>query len=173
MDDDEEIISGPRLKEVRHAVIGLLNELKVSEPPIDLNHIYHHFQKTLDVTIKGSDDLSDKVDAATKPIGRQVFIVFNNSKSVVRKRFSVAHELGHLHMGHVHGNSSIDLGSTNFDEQEANHFAANLLMPPTMLRKDIKSGMKDVDNLAKRYNVSTEAMWWQIDKSGLLNSLSR
>jgi Zn-dependent peptidase ImmA (M78 family) len=168
MDEAEAIPSGPKLKEVRHAAAALLKSLKITEPPVNLNIIYQQTKKTVDLIIHGTDDLSDRVDAVTKRSGDQVFIVYNKSKSVNRQRFSVAHELGHLQMGHVHGSSSIDLGSENFDEIEANHFAAHLLMPPDMLRKDIKDGNKDVKGLANRYQVSEEAMWWQIDKASLL-----
>lgn len=168
MDESEAIPSGPKLKEARHTDTAVLKSLKTTEPPVSLNAIYQHTKKTVNLKIHGTDELSEKVDAVTNRSGDQVFILYNRSKSVNRQRFSVAHELGHLQLGHVHGSSSIDLGSENFDEIEANHFAAYLLMSPTMLKKDIKAGIKDIKDLAKRYQVSEEAMWWQIDKAGLL-----
>jgi Zn-dependent peptidase ImmA (M78 family) len=171
MMDDEATNSGPKLKEVRHTATAIVKSLKITDPPISLNAIYHKTKETIDITIQGTDKLSDKVDAVLERSGDEIFILFNKSKSINRQRFSVAHELGHLHMGHVHGSSSIDLNSKNFDEVEANNFAAYLLMPPLMIRKDIKSGIKDVEELAKRYQVSKIAMWWQIDKAGLLGLL--
>lgn len=174
MEEDQRTPSSPRLTEARHAALGLLKNAKITAAPVRLNDIYQHAKKTLGVLIVGveEDAIGKKIDAVTKPgDGRDVFIVYNKNRHVHRIRFSVAHELGHLHLGHVHGNSSIDVGSENFDEIEANTFAAYLLMSPTLLRKDIKAGIKSVDRLAEKYQVSTEAMWWHIDKAGLLNLL--
>lgn len=97
----------------------------------------------------------------------------NKTKHVYRQRFSFAHELGHLNTGRVHGNHNINMNLNSKDSNEviANQFAATLLMLPSFLRKDIKSGIKDVKILAEKYQVSEEAMWWQIEKSGLVNLL--
>lgn len=65
----------------------------------------------------------------------------------------------------------MNLNSKDSNEVIANQFAATLLMLPSFLRKDIKSGIKDVKILAEKYQVSEEAMWWQIEKSGLVNLL--
>jgi Zn-dependent peptidase ImmA (M78 family) len=167
--DEEVIPAGPKLKEARHAASSLIKALKITEPPVSLNDIYQHYKKTSDLAIHGSSKLSDKVDGAIEHHGNQVYILYNKSKSVNRQRFSVAHELGHFHMGHVHGGTGINLDSASHGEIEANSYAAHLLMPPSMLRRDIKAGTKDVKALADRYQVSEEAMWWQIDKAGLLN----
>ena len=174
MDEDQKTPSGPRLTEARHAALGLLKLAKITSAPVQINDIYQHAKKTLGVIIVGVEEsaIGSKVDAVTKPgDGKDVFIVYNKARHINRTRFSVAHELGHLHLGHVHGNSSIDIGSDNYDEIEANTFAAYLLMSPAMIRKDIKSGLKDVEALAKHYQVSTDAMWWHIDKAGLLKLL--
>jgi Zn-dependent peptidase ImmA (M78 family) len=54
---------------------------------------------------------------------------------------------------------------TNIEEQEANLFAAELLMPESFLEEDIQSidvvDLEDeevIANLARRYQVSTQAM---------------
>ena len=74
-------------------------------------------------------------------------------------------------MGHTHGRSSIDLDSADNDEMEANAFAAELLMPQLMLAADIKRGNKNPEALAKKYQVSIDAMWWRLSKTGLINKL--
>ncbi len=171
MDETDDLPNSPKLKEARHAAAAIIKALKITEAPVTLNDVNNHIKKTVNLTVKGTNELSNNIDGVLKCVGDRVFILYNESKSVSRQRFTVAHEMGHLHMGHVHGNSSIDLGSDNFDEIEANHYAAHLLMPPSLLRKDIKAGLKKVDLLAKKYQVSEEAMWWQIDKAGLLKIL--
>ncbi len=61
------------------------------------------------------------------------------------QNFSIAHELGHYYLdGHIEniltdGMHSSDVGSlsTNIYEQEANYFASALLMPSSLIQKDI------------------------------------
>lgn len=170
MDETETLPAQAKLAEARHAALKLLQASKITSAPVRLNDTLPHVRKTFDVTIMGvaETQIGSKIDAVTKREGSDVYILYNKDRHINRQRFSFAHELGHLHLGHVHGGASIDLASQNFDEIEANQFAAQLLMPPAFLRNDIKGGMKDVAALAKKYQVSEEALWWQIDKSGLL-----
>lgn len=88
-----------------------------------------------------------------------------------RRRFTIAHELGHLFL-----NTTCGSGVENyFDEGkplevEADVFAAELLMPLAFLNKDlVKNAM--VEDLAWKYIVSKEAMGWKIAKSNLLRKL--
>ena len=55
-------------------------------------------------------------------------------------------------MGHVCNNDASD-----HREQEANEFAAELLMPLALLKKDYQK-IKVLKELAKQYTVSEEAM---------------
>jgi len=171
--EEEKQKSSPRLTEARHAAKGLLKAAKLSSAPIEINQLITTIRQTFDVTIKGvpNEMFSGKGDAMTQARGNCIFIIYNDSRSVVRKRFSTAHELGHLYIGHLHGNSSLDLNSDSFDEMEANAFAAHLLMPPDFLRKDIKSGIKNPEDLAKKYNVSLDALWVQLRSTNLFKIL--
>lgn len=163
------------IAKARHAASGLLKTAKLTSAPISINDLVNAAKLTFDLTVAPLPDkgFNGKGDAITQRHGDCVFIIYNNDKSVVRKRFSVAHEIGHLYLGHLHGNSSIDLNTDSFDEIEANAFAAHVLMPPNLLKNDIKSGNKNPEDLAKRYGVSVEAMWFQIRNSGLVNMLSK
>lgn len=92
-----------------------------------------------------------------------------------RRRFTVAHELGHLVMRH-HERFHIDLGTTAADghppdydwlsEREANDFAANLLMPDGEVRRLYKPS-KSVGGLADEFNVSAQAMSYRLINLGL------
>lgn len=163
----------PDLVKARHAAAGLLKEAKLTTVPVVVNDLIKSARVTFDVTVAAAPDklFKGKGDAMTQSRDSAIYIIYNDGRSVVRKRFSVAHELGHLYLGHLHGNSSSDLNTENFDEIEANAFAAQLLMPPSLLRKDIKAGIKNPEVLAKRYNVSIDAMWLQLRNAGLVNSL--
>lgn len=106
--------------------------------------------------------------------GRKVIAV-NESHSLLRQRFTIAHELGHLalHKGvevHVDQIFRINLRDSrsataeDVEEVEANAFAANLLMPAQWIRQDVAGEPLDLENeervhtLAERYQVSTQAM---------------
>lgn len=102
-------------------------------------------------------------------------IVVNTAHSQARRRFTIAHELGHLllHAGepvHVDQGLRINLRddrsatAEDLEEMEANAFAANLLMPAAWLRRDLAEGGIDLEDpnqvqaLASRYQVSPQAM---------------
>lgn len=174
--DEELKRTSPDIVKARHAAAGLLKSAKVTTSPVAVNDLVAAARSTFDITVAPlpNSQFNGKGDALTQARKQAIFIIYNNDKPTVRKRFSVAHEIGHLFLGHLHGNSSSDLSSEkNFDEIEANAFAAHVLIPPPMLRKDIKSGIKDPEKLAKKYNVSIGAMWLQIRNSGLVNSMMR
>lgn len=170
MDEADTLPAQAKLAEARHAALKLLQASRITSAPVKLNDTLPHVRKTFDITIMGATEaqIGSKIDAVTKREGTDIYILYNKDRHINRQRFSFAHELGHLHLGHVHGGSNIDLSSQNFDEIEANQFAAHLLMPPAFLRNDIKAGLKNVSELAKKYQVSEEALWWQIERAGLL-----
>lgn len=173
MDDDLAIANEPKFKEARHKAAALLRAAKITSPPVSLNAVYQLAQKEFGVVIVEADEavVGSGRDAMLVNRNGQLVILYNKSRPQVRQRFSVAHELGHLYFGHVLGNSSLHHGYKNYDEQEADCFAAFLLMPPNLLRTDIKNKIKDVDELAKLYGVSKDALWIQITNTGLLNKL--
>ena len=102
-------------------------------------------------------------------------IGINQDQATVRKRFTIAHELGHLLL-HEHSLVHVDSGfrvrlrsgqsseGTDRDEMEANRFAAELLMPIEFLQADLEKQEFDLADdsqlraLANRYGVSTQAL---------------
>lgn len=175
MEETGTLADEPTITEARHCALGLLKQCSITEAPVKLNDVLKHLCKTFDISVLGATEteMGTKIDAVTKREGEAIYILYNKTRAVHRQRFSFAHELGHLNLGHVHGNTNIniDLNSKNSNEILANQFAATLLMPPSFLRKDIKSGIKDTKVLADKYQVSEEALWWQIEKNGLVNLL--
>jgi Zn-dependent peptidase ImmA (M78 family) len=113
-----------------------------------------------------------------------VVIAVNESHHRNRRRFTIAHELGHFYLGHLAHHPHIDrqftainrdeLSSqaTDSREIEANTFAANLLMPADFLIKDfVKLGgvdQADLSRLALRYQVSEQALTYRLQGLGLL-----
>ncbi len=116
--------------------------------------------------------------------GRTICVI-NGDHSQNRKRFSVAHEIGHYFL-HPFEESYIDYDfrvqardekssqGTHRQEIEANAFAAELLMPEDVLRSEIKLPLNvnedevEVRRLAKRFRVSQQAMTHRLTNLGLL-----
>jgi len=173
MDENNQTTDQAKFTEARHKSVALLKSAKITQAPVRLNEIYKLIKNEFGAVIVPADEtvIGKERDAMLVNRNGQLVILYNKSRPVVRQRFSVAHEIGHLYFGHVMGNSSLHHGYKSYDEQEADHFAAYLLMPTKFLRTDIKAGIKDVDELAKKYGVSKDALWIQITNSGLIKLL--
>ncbi len=113
-------------------------------------------------------------------------IGYNQTEPNVRRRFTIAHELGHyeLHREKSHlfvdkqfiyrsQNSGNTLENQKM-EQEANYFASAILMPNDLLRKEVEKIHLDLGNeealreLAKAFEVSVTAMSVRISSLGFL-----
>jgi len=102
-------------------------------------------------------------------------IAVNSNHHLHRRRFSIAHELGHAVLRHeceyyldYWGNDAWEPPDYRYNEErEANQFAAALLMDDRALRKDIASGLQDIHELAERYEVSEAAMNFRLINLGL------
>ncbi|WP_423597015.1 ImmA/IrrE family metallo-endopeptidase [Roseateles sp. MS654] len=95
---------------------------------------------------------------------------FNVTEAPVRQRFTVAHELGHFALGHE--DSPRDAGnfysSRDPKERLANKFAAELLMPGSLVRQYYSSGAaQSVEELAQLFGVSKDAMGYRLINLGL------
>jgi Zn-dependent peptidase ImmA (M78 family) len=129
-------------------------------------------------------DLGDDVSGILHITNGIANIGYNPTESRVRQRFTIAHELGHLTLHQEKGQVFVDnekyyqfiifrkteLSDDDMEiEQEANRFAAALLMPMTLILEELKgySGFDLSDNsmiyeLAKKFEVSTQAMSYRI-----------
>jgi len=93
-----------------------------------------------------------------------------------RRRFTLAHELGHhllRHSASFHldffdaGGSAGDAPGYNWQhERAANEFAANLLMPAELVRRETDR-VRDIDELAAAFDVSRQAMAFRLAALGL------
>ncbi len=97
---------------------------------------------------------------------RQI-IEYNIKDSLVRRRFTVAHELGHCFLGHTDAprDRPDSFGATVLEpaERAANQFAAELLMPADVVRQAVLGGrFGSVDELADVFRVSRVAMGYRL-----------
>lgn len=98
------------------------------------------------------------------------FVIYvNQQESLVRRRFSVAHEIAHYYLGHLNDEDSFDIcfrdykssKGSDFREIDANRFASTLLMPKEIVITLFNLGL-EVDDMAKRFKVSREAMSYRL-----------
>jgi Zn-dependent peptidase ImmA (M78 family) len=99
----------------------------------------------------------------------------NGDQAVVRQRFTIAHELGHVCCDH--GGTAVDTDATisgqtrDPREVQANAFAAELLAPSAGVRALVghDPNLEDVVRLAARYGISTIAALYRCSTLGLLS----
>jgi len=81
-----------------------------------------------------------------------------------RRRFTIGHELGHcvLHQDGQRSlfcrHGSVDADASAAIEQEANHFAAALLMPPELMRHHYRATNGNFDAMCRVFGSSQAAM---------------
>lgn len=113
--------------------------------------------------------------------GGDITLLVNQSDPPYRKRFTIAHELGHHFLHLMEDGEYID-GEANLfrmpheedatmtperrKEIQANMFAAALLMPEDSVRSEW-SRVHTIDEMARLFNVSEAAMGIRIDQLGL------
>jgi hypothetical protein len=99
-------------------------------------------------------------------------ILVNASESEPRRRFTIAHELGHWVCQCLEGTSApvycrpkdVSRAADRALEREANVFAAELLMPEDAVREEFGGNASTV---VRRFGVSGEAMQWRLFSFGL------
>ena len=108
------------------AIVSNLQRSLELEVPIDFNK----FDNILsDLTIQyNCKDLDVDGRISKDEIGNYVVQLKNDGQSP-RDRFTLAHELGHLFLGHVDQYETLYRRGANELEYAANEFAAELLMP--------------------------------------------
>lgn len=170
-----------RRKHIRALVQRLLAEHHMRSAPVEASNI----AKSLGVEVQetpAEDDLSGFLYRDRKL--DSTIIGVNAEHHPNRRKFTVAHELGHylLHdFDDVHVDREFkvwlrnDASSqgTDIEEKEANLFAAELLMPVHFLKRDVANiGTIDlmdeevIRELASKYGVSTQAMMFRLSYLG-------
>lgn len=114
---------------------------------------------------KWGDDLSGMIRKDSEHGGATGYAIYVNANHAeVRRRFTIAHEIGHyvLHDSLIGDGITDDAlyrsNLSNAIEAQANRFAADLLMPRPLIKHAIASGINTVKALAKHFEVSETAM---------------
>ena len=149
----------------------VLKEFWDGELPVNLEAI----AKACDITVETTN-----FDEISEELGHRVYgmiftgdnnkrhIMVNENDIPTRRRFTIAHELGHYFL-HDGDKTFVNFrGLSTPKERQADKFAAELLMPEKRLREEHgKLFFPLVSQLAERFNVSKEAMRYRLDEMGL------
>lgn len=166
----EEQNNKPRITLARNIAKKILMEIGIKNPPILIRDVVNYIKKERDLSIYPWA-CGNEIDGIQITQGDSATIGYNQTQHQHRQRFTVAHEIGHLLLGHTSGDLILDLNSDKPERIEANQFAAELLMPLAMLKNDFKNGIKNAKDIAKLYNVSEEAVWWRLIDCGLISKI--
>ncbi|WP_148616555.1 ImmA/IrrE family metallo-endopeptidase [Nocardioides rubriscoriae] len=166
------------MSRVDNAALALLEDCGISIPPVDVYAIAESLGVSV-VNLEIGNDVSGMLirDAETLTVG------LHHTHSARRKRFTLAHEIGHLklHRGRplivdsavrINMRDATSARATDREEMEANRFAAALLMPEDMVIKavDASSSVNPKmlqQELARMFDVSTEAMGYRLINLGI------
>jgi len=165
---NEEINLGPRKSSAKKIAQNLIKEAGITSAPVSLQKVIEHLQKTISLNVqkvKFSENMSGMLVTFKDEDRESSAIAYNESHPWCRRRFTIAHEIGHLLMGHT-CNKTI-YGGDNFNEIESNVFASELLMPKNLLKEDFNK-IKKVPDLAKLYRVSQQSLCIKLGDDHLL-----
>lgn len=96
--------------------------------------------------------------------GQDFIVVDPRKRNLAGQRFTLAHELGHILLGHGNSDTEWEVGegapAEDCREVEANQFASKLLLPKQLFKRDMRglpTTFAAIGELAGRYDVSLTA----------------
>lgn len=163
-----------RVREIRALAWHCLSQVGCVAPKVPVEAI----AKRLGATVLFSPYEGENFAGMLIYRGGKPVVAVNSKNHPNRQRFTIAHECGHLLLGHSEGayvdesfvinRNEKSSNGTDKKEVEANQFAAELLMPLRFLLRDLEQIDFESDdairNLADVYGVSTAAMSFRIAK---------
>lgn len=154
-------------KNARDAAWKTLIECGISSLPVRPSEICRHYNWVLadyidgkrSIELLGLSELREKTDGFCAVTENHVYIFYDSSLTVGRQRFTVAHEIGHLILGHVGpGTATVEnrepTGAEREEETQANQFAARLLAPACVLHE---IGATEPEEIQKMCGISKQA----------------
>lgn len=157
-----------RIQQIENIAWDLLSEAysgKEIIPPIDVREI----AKSMGIEAEFGRFKNEEIDGAFERVSKKIYINSKNSPS--RQLFTLSHELGHYIL---HRDKEQELFYRRdrfwFDddketEQEANWFAASLLMPRALI-KQYYSLYNSIQDLSYAFMTSSSATSWRLKSLG-------
>ena len=150
-------------KNSRDLAWQILIDLHITELPISVTGIC----RRLGITIKLYEPVDDNSGYSTVIDGKA--IIFVSAKDLPeRQRFTAAHELGHILLGHVGKYKLVNREPSANDnpiEKAANIFASRLLAPACVLWG---CGVKDAEQISKLCNISKQSANYRMERMNIL-----
>ena len=151
----------------RDQVWALLIQQNIRELPVRVSGIC----RDLGMSVKTLDDA--KSDGYSAVVDGRPVIVISTACTVQRQRFTLAHELGHVILGHVDRYRLINREPSPDDnpiEQAANVFASRLLAPACVLWG---CNAKTPEQIAELCDISLQAATYRAERMKLLYERGR
>jgi Zn-dependent peptidase ImmA (M78 family) len=149
----------------RRRAIELIHELGLTDPPVNVEEVARACGLEVCLVKRGRG-----FDGQL--IRERRLIEIQQDIHPHRRRFTIAHEIGHHVLGHTTVFCSFDETTTGdprrFNERQANVFASELLMPDPWIRRYWTLLRKDYRALAQKFYVSDEAMFRRLTEANLL-----
>lgn len=121
-------------KNARNASWQCLIDYKVNSLPVKVSRI----AKQADITLLRNSVvnlLTQNESGTTLMQNDKLYIVYADEQSPQRCRFTIAHELGHIFLGHLFRKNGYGFVTTDDAEHSANVFARDLLAPACVLHE--------------------------------------
>lgn len=180
MPEEEQPVPFISREEIERRAKDVLREQGLLSIPVDPVVLAKH----LGMAVHNAKFSDDNLVGMIAKKGDNVTLLVNATDPPFRKRFTIAHELGH-HFLHLLEDGEFVDGEANLfrspridqkqmtpaqrREIQANMFAAALLMPEEELRAEYRRA-KPLKQIARRFNVSEEAMGIRLNQLGLLDA---
>lgn len=166
--------------QIRDSVEALLRRTETTTAPVPVERIARHLGAQVTY-----EPFEGELSGLLFREEDHIVIGVNASHPKTRQRFTIAHEIGHLclhsnediHIDRIYSVHMRDEKSARaVDPKEiaANAFAAELLMPTEMIRRDVRSSVVDYEDdeviryLADLYAVSLQAMTIRLTNLGYI-----
>jgi len=166
--------------EIEERAAAILREHGLHSVPVDLVTLANR----QGIRVHNAKFSEENISGMLAKRGDNITMLIHQSDHPNRKRFTIAHELGHhfLHLmedgeivdteGDLFRNDwsdkSIVQDASRRMEVQANQFAAALLMPARLVEEVYQGVTKDITELSRIFKVSKEAMGYRLNQLGLL-----
>lgn len=147
-------------KNARNASWQCLIDYKINSLPVKVSWIVK--QSNIALLKNSAVNLLSKNESGTTLIQNDKFyIIYADGQSHQRCRFTIAHELGHIFLGHLFNKNGKGFLTTNDTESSANVFARDLLAPACVLHELQVLTAPEISQLC---NISLEAATYRAER---------